>query len=163
MRGRLWGLFLLCQVDRPMGASAAEQRMSALQHVRCGSLVGPWENRGVRLHLFSVSVPWWIKGEGISSLPARLGLTHLRTAFLPPSVQALFTYPVNMACRIVWPGVFTTVGEVGSWRGSTGWQSGSWKDNLHCWELRRELYRRPHLRARLEESNSLFENAVSIS
>lgn len=65
------------------------------------SLPGPWENKGVRLHLFSVSVPWGIKGEDISSRPAWLGYTHLRGPFSPHSLRALFTHPADMACGTV--------------------------------------------------------------
>lgn len=66
-----------------------------------GSPPGPWENRGVKLHLFSVSVPRGIKGEDISSHPAWLGLTHLRDAFSPHSLWALFTHPGDVACGTV--------------------------------------------------------------
>lgn len=65
-----------------------------------GSHSGPEENKGVRLQLFSVSVPWGIKGGDIFCCPAWLGPAHLRgPVFLPRSLQALFTHPGDMACR----------------------------------------------------------------
>lgn len=70
--GRVEGLFSLCPADRPLDSSADRQRTSALQPLfRSGSrsLPGPWENKGVRLHLFSISVPRGIKGEDIPAVP----------------------------------------------------------------------------------------------
>lgn len=102
--GRVQGPFPLCRPDRPLDSSAARQRASALQPLFRSSgrsHPGPWENKGVRLHLFSVSVPQGIKGEDISSRPAWLGPTHLRRPFLPRSLQALFTHPADMACGTV--------------------------------------------------------------
>lgn len=75
---------------------------SSLWFRRSGrSLAGPWENKRVRLHLFSVSVPGGIKGEDISSRPAWLSPTHLRGPFSPHSLWALFTHPADMACGTV--------------------------------------------------------------
>lgn len=102
--GRVQGPFPLCRPDRPLDSSATRQRASALQPLFRSSgrsHPGPWENKGVRLHLFSVSVPQGIKGEDISSRPAWLGPTHLRRPFLPRSLQALFTHPADMACGTV--------------------------------------------------------------
>lgn len=102
--GRVQGPFPLCRPDRPLDSSAARQRASALQPLFRSSgrsHPGPWENKGVRHHLFSVSVPQGIKGEDISSRPAWLGPTHLRRPFLPRSLQALFTHPADMACGTV--------------------------------------------------------------
>lgn len=103
-RGRVEEPFPLCQTDRPLDSSVAGQWISQLRpvfHRSDGSLPGPWENKGVRLHLFSVSVPQGIKGEDISNRPAWLGPTHLRGPFSPRSLQALFTHPADMACGTV--------------------------------------------------------------
>lgn len=86
------------------GQFAARWRTSALQPMFSSSgrsLPGPWENKGVRLHLFSVPVPGGIKGEDITSCPAWLGPTHLRGPFSPRSLRALFTHPADMACGTV--------------------------------------------------------------
>lgn len=45
------------------------------------SVPAPSENKGVRLHLFSVSVLLRIKGEDITSGPAWPDTTHLRSLF----------------------------------------------------------------------------------
>lgn len=102
------GFIPLCRVDRPLdsspNSSVAREQTSVLQPVFRSSgrsLPGPWENKGVRLHLFSVAVPRGIKGEDISSRPAWLGLTHLRGPFSPHSLRALFTHPTDMACGTV--------------------------------------------------------------
>lgn len=102
------GFIPLCRVDRALdsspNSSVAREQTSVLQPVFRSSgrsLPGPWENKGVRLHLFSVAVPRGIKGEDISSRPAWLGLTHLRGPFSPHSLRALFTHPTDMACGTV--------------------------------------------------------------
>ncbi len=102
--GRVEGAFPLWRADRPLDSSAAGQWTSVLQPMFRSSgrsLPGPWQNKGVRLHLFSVSVPRGIKGEDISSRPAWLGPTHLRGPFSPRSLRALFTHPADMACGTV--------------------------------------------------------------
>lgn len=93
------GPHLLCQADKSTDIWAARQQ-TALQLAFCSSdrsPLGPWENRRDKLHLFSVCVPWGIKGEDISSHPAWLGLTHLRAPFLPHSLWAFFTHLGDMA------------------------------------------------------------------
>lgn len=98
------GVSPLYQTDRPLDSSAARWRTSGLQPMFRSSgrsLPGPWENKVVRLHLFSVPVPWGIKGEDITSCPAWLGPTHLRGPFSPRSLWALFTHPADMACGTV--------------------------------------------------------------
>lgn len=107
--GRVQGPFPLCRPDRPLDSSAARQRASALQPLFRSSgrsHPGPWENKGVRLHLFSVSVPQGIKGEDISSRPAWLGPTHLRKAVfasLPPSfVHTSSRHGMWDSCGLAW-------------------------------------------------------------
>lgn len=77
--GRVEGLFSLCPVDGPLDSSGDRQRTSPPQPLfRSGgrSLPGPWENKGVRLHLFSISVPRGIKGKDIPAvLPDWVRLT----------------------------------------------------------------------------------------
>lgn len=139
-KGRLWEFSFHCVKLTDLWVP---RRTSVLQHVCWGSLLGPWENKGVRLHLF-VSVPWGIKVKDISSRPARISLTHLRVSYLSLFLELCSHIQRTWHVGQLQPGLFTTMGEVVSERGRADWQGGSWKDKQHCGEIRRELYRRPN-------------------
>lgn len=101
--GGCWGAFSIVPDWQTAGQLGNEHRRCCPPSSRSASrsLPGPWENKGARLHLFSVSAPQGIKREDIYSRPARLRPTQLRGSSSPRSLRALFTHPADTACGTV--------------------------------------------------------------